>query len=301
MPNGTYGIKKPANIKNTDVDIFYHYRPTRDSDDSSFLNFKKLDSNLLTNVKAEDNDSASILSGMYNMRLPLDTFGKKGIYTLYIKPKELYGNIIDVSTLAAFPNIRGVVLDVSNIDTSDNSIFVNGNLVGYRIEYFNDDETKSDEYRIITSNNTCEPVAQNLNSSSTKGVKYRYVDSSSLIFCTLTPSTSLSFNTNEIPYMGKVGQKIALINTKFNPVMLEIEMVDNDIDTIYNLMAGDQIRDLNNGLITTFDDNGNIIHQASYGNIINSTENINHDFKIVNNDIISYEQEDDLKKIKQNI
>ena len=38
-------------------------------------------------------------------------------------------------------------------------------------------------------------------------------------------------------------------------------MVENDIDTVTNLLTGNQLRDLNSGLITTFDKNNNIIAQ----------------------------------------
>ena len=303
MPNGTYGIKKPAYIKSSDVDIFYHYRPSRDSNSTEFTSFKKLDSNLLSQTKADYSDTENyVLPGMYNMKLPLDKFSKVGIYTIYIKPKELQGMITDVSTLAAYPNIRGVVLDASNFGSTDATLFNNGGLIGYRIEYFDESGTnREDYYRIITSNNRCEPLAQNLSDTNAKGIRYRFNSSSPLIFCTVTPSSSVSFNNSDIPYIGKTGQKISLVNTKFNPIMLEVEMVDHDIDTVYNLMSNDQIRDLDNGLITTFDDNGNIIHQAMYGNITNSSEGINHDFKIINKDITSFDQESDLQKIKQNI
>ena len=41
-------------------------------------------------------------------------------------------------------------------------------------------------------------------------------------------------------------------------------MTDNDIDTLSNMIEGSQLRDLDNGLVTTFDDNGNIIHQSEH-------------------------------------
>jgi hypothetical protein len=176
-------------------------------------------------------------------------------------------------------------------------MFVNGGLTGYRVEYFDELGMRQDFYRIITSNNRCEPVAQNMNSATAKGIKYMYNDSSNLMFCTLSPSMSLSYNAASRPYIGVVGQKIAIVSTKFNPVMLEIEMVDHDIDSLYQLQTGTQIRDLDKGLITTFDENGNIVEQASYGNITNPAKNINHDFKIRNTETISFDQETALSNI----
>jgi hypothetical protein len=53
------------------------------------------------------------------------------------------------------------------------------------------------------------------------------------------------------------------VSTKFNPVMLEIEMVQHDIDSLYALQTNTQIRDLDKGVITTFDDDGNIIESMT--------------------------------------
>ena len=303
MASGVYGIKKAAYITSNDVDMYYYYRPTRSSESTDFQNFKKLDSSLLTNTKAPLNTTTDVvgtLPGMYDLRLPLNIFSKVGVYTIYIKPKEYIGKITDVSTLASYPNIRGIVLDSSDF-TGGSALFSNGNLEGYRVEYFDSSYNRSDYYRIITSNNKCEPVAQNLNDSMAKGIRYRYNDSSNLTFCTLTPSMAMSFKSSSTPYIGSTGDKIALVSTKFNPVMLEIEMVQHDIENIYALQANTQIRDLNKGLITTFDDNGKIIEQTMYGNIVNAAENINHDFKIKNTETISFGQETDLEKIKRNI
>jgi hypothetical protein len=302
MANGVYGTKKPALVTPSDVDIYYYYRPSRSSEATGFENFKKLDSNLLANTKAplSDDTDISVLPGMYDMRLPLNVFGKVGIYTIYIKPKEVYGKIIDVSTLAAYPNISGIVLDSTDFVGGDNSMFANGALQGYRVEFF-DKGNRIDKYRIITSNNKCEPVAQNMNDSTAKGIRYRFNDSSNLVFCTVTPSMALSFNSSSKPDIGKVNDKIALVSTKFNPVMLEIEMVQHDIDSLYALQTNTQIRDLDKGVITTFDDDGNIIEQALYGNITNPARGINHDFKIKNDDNISFDQETDLQNIIRNI
>ena len=140
MANNTYGTKKPALVTSSDVDIFYHYRPTRSSDSSEFGSFKKLDSSLLSSMNVENGGEQSVLPGMYDLKLPLGSFGSAGIYTIYIKPKEIITNIVDVSTLSAYPNIRGVVLSADSVSNVDESIFNDGELVGYRIEYFENGE-----------------------------------------------------------------------------------------------------------------------------------------------------------------
>lgn len=292
--NNVYGTKKPAIISASDVEIFYHYRPSRNSNDADFSNFKKIDSSLLTNTSLE---GGAILPGMYNLRLPLNIFNKKGIYTVYIKPKEILTTITDVSTLAAYPTIRGVVIDTNLINEGG---ITNNSLVGYRIEFFNEDDVRSDEFRIITSNNRCEPVSQNMNTSFQKGVRYRFNESSSLMFCTVTPSVGMSFKTTSLPNIGYTGQKIALINTKFNPIMLEVEMVEHDMETISYMLEGDQVRNLEKGTITTFNSEGGIYHQVITGTITDPDTGLAHDFRI-NSESINNEETKTLNNIKQNV
>ena len=255
--NNVYGTKRPANITSDDVDIFYSYRPSRAEDSAEYSTFKKLDSKLLMNTSGKtDSSNVEVLPGMFDLRLPLDIFGNVGIYTIYIKPKEIRTTILHISTLAAYPDVRGLVLDTNGMP--------NGSLVGYRIEYFNESGDREDDFRIITSNNRCEPVAQVFNDATQNGVRYRFNDAASLMFCTVTPSTSLSFNNNTLPNIGAVGQEIALINTKFNPLCIEVEMVENDAETIATMLNGDQIRDLEHATITTFNKNHEPFSQFSY-------------------------------------
>ena len=296
MTNGTYGIRKPAffgEVENN-VDIFYHYRPTRGSEDNDFPTWKKGDASWLTAVSDED---GSVLPGMYTLRLPLEKFNKKGIYAVYIKPKEIEAKIYDVSTLTGnYANIRGIVIDTSALPVS----FANGDLVGYRVEWLDaGGKSRQEKYRIITSNNRCEPVSQNVGGGTMlKSVRYRFNDSSTLMFCTVTPSSAMSFKSNAIPDIGTTNDRILLVNTKFNPVMMEIEMVEHDADTISTMLEGAQVRNLDNGIITTFDADGNIYHQAAYGNIINTDTGLHADFKIPYEDYIRAESDkfDEIKR-----
>lgn len=301
--NGTYGTRKPAYITSSDCDIYYYYRPNRSSQDNSFGGFKKLPSTLLANTSApkEEGDGSEqiILPGAYDLRLPLNYFGKVGIYTVYIKPKEIYGKITDVSTLTAFQNVNGII--INSDDFVDMPMYEANGLTGYRVEYFDNAGNRRDFYRFITSSNKCEPVAQNMTNSNQKGVTYRFNESSNLIFCTLTPSTGMSFKSNSTPYIGSVNERIALINTKFNPVMMEIEITEHDIETLATMLEGDQIRNLDAGLITTFNENGDIYHQAKYANIINTNEGIHHDVKINNTETIDFGEREKYNKIVNNV
>lgn len=306
--NGTYGTNKPAFITSGDVDIFYSYRPSRSTESTDFKYFKKLSSSLLATVSGETDSTtmASVITlpGMYDLRLPADKFGKVGIYTIYIKPKEIYTKIVDVSTLSSFPNIKGIILSKTDLQSVDETFdSANGSLVGYRVEYFNTEDTsdREDFYRIITSSNKCEPISQNLNDTTGSGIRYRFNDSSNLIFCTLSPSTAMSFKSSSAPYIGTTEQKIALINTKLNPIMLEVEMVEHDIETVSTMLEGKQIRNLDSGLITTFDDDGGIYYQATYGNITNSSTGLNHDFKFNNKNNVNTSEIDRLDEIEKNV
>lgn len=300
--NGTYGTKRPALINTSDVDIFYSYRPNRNTDDPNFSSFVKLNSDIISSVNASDGENdLGVLPGVYNLRLPLTEFGDPGIYTIYIRPKEIDVTILDVSYLAAYPDVRGIVLNISNIDAEDATIFNNGGLVGYRIEYIDNSGSRTGEYRLITSSNRCEPVAQNLNDSVQNSIRYRFNDSSNLLFCTVTPCTAMSFKSNSTPYIGENGQRIKLINTKFNPKMLEIELVEHDAETISTMLEGNQIRNLDAGLITTFNKDGEIYHQASYGHIVNKATGLNADYKINHTNDIYTTESDKMKEIEDNI
>ena len=290
--NGSYGTRKPAYIKTEDCEMFYCYRPTRSSDSPEFSTFKLLDNNNLS-ISRLSTDGAE-LPGMYDLRLPINQFGKVGFYTIYIKPKEYITTIVDVSTLAAYPNIRGIVLGKTGLPEGAED---NG-LTGYRVEYFKNGKRDYGTYRIITSSNACEPIAQNMSDSSQKGIRYRFNDSGDLYFCTVTPSTALSFKSSTQPDIGSVGQQIALISTAFNPVAIEIEMTKNDLEGIATMLEGSQIRNLDEGIITTFDDNGNIYNQSLYGNITNPSQGINHDVKIKNDEVIKFSEQDNFEKIK---
>ena len=267
--NGIYGTNVGAMVNSSDVEIFYSYSPTRNYDDVNNSNFKQMESTLLTN-SIIDNDDASlrydnIIEGLYNLKLPLEYFNQKGYYTVYIKPKEYKAVIQDVGVLSAYPDVKGIVIDIESSDSELRSILKENNaLVGYRIIYYNNDGTRENHYRIVTSNNKCEPVVQNLSDVNQKAVRYRYNDNSTLSFITVTPSVATTYKPNATPYIGSATQKIGIVNTKFEPVLIEIEMVDHDIDTVSTMLEGSQLRDLDNGLVTTFNSNNEIYMQHEH-------------------------------------
>ena len=135
--------------------------------------------------------------------------------------------------------------------------------MGFRIEYLNSDGTKIPNfYRIITSSFFCEPITQNLTNSAQKAIRYRYVNGgSNLLFCTLTPTSAPSNKPNALPYIGQPDQNVIISNTYFNPITLEIEMVDYDLESLGIALYGNQTKSLTDGIYTLYDENDNIYKQ----------------------------------------
>lgn len=274
---GMYGTIKPADIDiDNDVEIFYHYRPSLNSDDTNFANFQKLEPAKSVLIPCHVNDETNIvpISGLFNLKLPMDKFGKKGIYTIYIRPKEIKTTISDVGVLAAYQDVRGVVFKADTLPNFKTS----NSLVGYRIEY-TDNNQKTGDFKIITSNNLSEAISYKLNSTHDKGTKYRFTMGGNLIFCTVTPSLASTFKPNDAPSIGYSGQEVIIVNTKFNPVMLEIEMVEHDDETITYMLEGNQLIDKDRALVTTFNDRGEIYHQSEFGTYKDEYGNPLYEFK----------------------
>ena len=272
MANNTYGIVRAALIDPSDVEIFYCYRPTRNSEDESFKKWRKLDdvTSVFSNGELETSTEADIrLPGMYNLNLPVSIFGRKGFYTIYIKPKEFTCTIKDVGALESYPEIRGIVVDMNDV-SENRSLFTNDNLVGYRVEYYNfqgDGLMRQQYYRLVTSNNLCEPVSQNVITSNTSSNGYRFNAGGTLCFITLTPSTAPSFKPNATPYIGVPNQKIVFINTKFDPVALEVNIVENDMDTLSYGIYGETVRNLDNGRVSIYNPDDEIFKQFEFSTV----------------------------------
>ena len=289
--NGIYGTIKPAYITNidNDVEIFYSYRKNRGVNDAT-TNFLPGDTRWLVPATAKtQNGGTEVLPGVFTLQLPLETFGEVGIYSIYIKPKEIEAIIQDIGVLSAYPDVRGMVLQT--FTGNDSVLNVNGALTGYRVEYFGFNNTRSEDFTIITSSNKCSTIIQNIISTNQKAVRYRFDDTSNLIFCTVSPSTSPSFNANALPYIGRVNEKIRLVNTKFEPLLIEIEMVEHDEETISIMLEGNQIRNLDNGLITTYNFDNEIFRQHEYYTIKETTGRNLYDVKVDRKDNIDSSQD----------
>lgn len=270
MATGTYGIVRPADINPDDVEVFYHYTPSRDKMGNTSL--IKLNANDVLIRMDNPNKTQSnvggfeVFGGMYTLKLPVATFGAKGFYTIIIKPVEIRTKIVDVGVLSAFPDTSGILFDISSIPQNFVAKFENNGLVGYRIEYLNSNSSAADAkinnfFRVITSNNRAEPVNQNLTNSNQKAIRYRFNDNSTLTFCTVSPSSAANVKPNALPYIGQPNQQVILTNTFFNPIMIEVEMVQHDIETLAFALFGNQTKSLEDGIYTVYNFNNDIYKQ----------------------------------------
>tara|TARA_R110000803_G_scaffold22903_10_gene56579 strand:+ start:4021 stop:4860 length:840 start_codon:yes stop_codon:yes gene_type:complete len=242
-----------------------HYTPSRDVTEDFVL--KTLDAaSILTpyfNNNNTNGNNNEILGGLYSLRLPATEFNQLGIYTLFLRPAEIRTLITDCGILSAMPNVKGIVIDLNNVDAQYRNKFVSQGLVGFRVEYLNQDGSKIPNfYRIITSSFNCESVTTNLTNVSQKSIRYRYVDSGSdLLFCTLSPSSAPSNNPNATPFIGQPNQNIIITNTYFNPITLDIQMAEHDIDTLAIALYGNQTKSMEDGIYTLYDPANNIYKQ----------------------------------------
>ena len=268
MSTGVYGTVIPSRVTSNDVDIFYAYHETRGSDSVENAVYTKLPSSILSDAiyNGGTDSTDNVLEGLYNLKLPIQYFNRVGYYTVYIKPKEIPVVISDVSTLSQFPDVKGIVIDTNTVanEAFKSKLTSNNSAVGFRVIYIGDNGERQDYFRLVTSNNKCEPVIQTTSESSNKSYTYRYNDTSTLSFITLTPSSAPSFKSNAAPYIGKPTQRVLFVNTLFEPVMLDIEMTKHDLNTLSYMLEGSQLRDLDNGIVTTFDSNNQIYHQSEH-------------------------------------
>jgi hypothetical protein len=266
MAISAYGTIRPADVSPDDVEIILNFTPTRDETDNFVLT--RLDAASIlqpyfNNSETGGNPNIEILGGLYNLRLPAEQFNQLGIYTLMIRPAQIRTRILDCGVLSALPNVKGIIIDLNEVPSEYRNKFVNQGLVGFRIEYLNSDGTKVPNFfRLITSSFFCEPVVQNLTNTSQKAIRYRYTENNTnLIFCTVSPSSAPTNKPNATPYIGQPDQNIIITNTFFNPITMDIEIVEHDISTLAIALYGNQTKSMEDGIYTIYDTDNNIYKQ----------------------------------------
>jgi hypothetical protein len=263
MATGNYGTIRPADVSTQDIEIFYSFTPNRES--VTEVDLQPLDPAQVLVPAANPDNVNEIFGGLYTLKLPTSVFGTKGFYSIIIRPKQIRATIQDCSILIDNQDVKGIVFDINQIPLELQNRFENGNLVGYRIEYLKEQSgTGQDKiqnlFRIITSNNRALPITQNQGNSNASQA-YTFNDNSTSVFCTVTPASAPSFKPNATPFIGNPQQEVIITNTFFNPVMLEIEMVEYDEETLAYALFSNQTKSLEDGIYTIYNFGNEIYRQ----------------------------------------
>jgi hypothetical protein len=263
MATGNYGTIRPADVSVEDVEMWYSFTPSREL--ITTVELISLDPAEVLIPASDPNNSSEILGGLYTLKLPTSVFGTKGYYSIIIRPKQIRTTIQNCGVLIDNQDVKGLAFDINQIPTELQGIFENGNLVGYRIEYLKEETgTGQDKiqnlFRIITSNNRALPITQNQGNSSASQA-YTFNDNATSVFCTVTPASAPSIKPNAIPFIGNPQQNVIITNTFFNPVMLEIEMVEYDDETLAYALYSNQTKSLEDGIYTIYNFGNQIYKQ----------------------------------------
>jgi len=260
MAVGIYGSVRGADVSINDIEVFYTYSPDRETPATTTNRLNA--SEVLTEIKLpmdEQITGDNLLEGLYNLKMPASIFSELGFYTIYLRPKVTYVTIIDCSVLSALPTVKGILLDSNDLPPE---LSANNGLQGYKIEYLDSEGLKiRNTVRYVVTSNKSVPVSQNVGTTTQNSIRYRFDDSGSLLFLQVTPSSSSDVKPNAIPFIGEPGQTAMISNTFFSPLAIEVEMVENTIDSIMEVVAGEQIKDVTKGILTYYDNDRNILRQ----------------------------------------
>lgn len=254
MAVGLYGVNKLADVSIDDVDILYAYSASREEIGDIQLR------PLFNSITNSDFRKLIGADGMYKLRLPASVFNKLGYYSILIKPKTFQTTILDCSYV--------VTNDNNQLNISKKGIVIpslqfsrNNSLVGYQIEYFDSNDVKINNLtRIITSSDL---VSINVNNNTVNQGATTYVldPAGTILFLTVSPDQGSLISNNVRVDIGQKNQKILITNTYFDPFYVEVEMVDQTIKTLSYALYGNSTRDLQNGILTYFNDQNFIYRQ----------------------------------------
>lgn len=217
MSVGLYGNKRLASIDFNDVDILYAYSPSREElGDTQFTP-------LFGSVTEAEFRKLLGADGGYKMKLPANVFNKLGFYLILIKPKSFRTNIVDCSFVVT-NNDTEVQISKKGIVIPKLQFQGSGSLIGYQVEYFDDNGNKIKNFhRIITSSDAVS-VSTNNNNSNANSTSYVLNTNGSYLFLTLTPDEASLISNEQKADFGRAGKSILLSNTFFDPTMVAVEM-----------------------------------------------------------------------------
>jgi hypothetical protein len=287
MSVGIYGTKKLADVNSEDVDVLFAYSPSRE--ELGEVTFKPLynaisESDLLKMIGAD---------GMYKLRLPSNIFNNTGFYSILIKPKTFQVIIKDCSYVVT-EDETGVQLSKKGIVIPSAQFRKTNSLVGWSVEYFNSEGIKIRNLnKIITSSDLVSPSV-NTTTVNRGATTYNLDSTGSNLFITLSPDEGSIVSGGGSPSLGDAGQTILMSNTYFDPISIEVEMVEHDVQTLSYALYGNTTRDNENGILTYYDENNNVYRQYnlftqkkqfSQGSVdirqIRTNLNLNQDFESI--------------------
>jgi hypothetical protein len=273
MALGITGIIRPSTVDLEDVEVFYSFTPDRITSPTPF---NLLNTNNILQKRFVSDTSSQVLQGMYSLKLPSDIFNQVGYYTIMIRPKQITATILDCGVLSQLPDQKGIILNTNDGALVDLGEKLNpGGLSGFRVEYLNSDDGSiiSNLFTTVAYSNRCEAVSQPSNSSTQKSVVYRFNDTGSLLFLSVTPSTSPSIKPNAFPYIGVAGQQIILSNSYFDPQVIDIELTEYDLNKIALLINGERTLNIETGVENIYDKDKNIVEQSTLYDIKDEFQN----------------------------
>ena len=278
MSVGLYGTKRGADVEPRDMEVIVVYSANRNVGEAQTLTrFAGGDVvKPISNISAKGTVSTvEIMGGLYNLELPSTVFTKKGIYGVYIRPVQIRMKIDDCSSLSAYPDIAGLTFDKASAPSDFVDLFSNNGLDGYRIEYLQ--QTNSTKirnlFRIITSSFLAEPISESTSNSSQKTIRYKYNNAGTKLFVTVTPNVAPSYKPTAPPFIGYKGQSVIITNTHFNPLFMEVEMVDYDMETLNIALYGEQSKSIDDGIYTLYNFENEIFAQYDLYEIRDSVGN----------------------------
>jgi len=278
MSLGTFGSKRLANVNSNDVDILYTFSPSKEEVGNLVLK------PLYNSMSPADFQKMFGADGIYKLRLPASVFKELGFYTVLVVPKSFETQILDcsfvVSTIANQVEVsrRGIVIPNLRINGGNN-------LIGYQVEYFDSNGQKiRNFFKIITSSDLVSP-ATNTNNVNPGSRTYVLDPNGTSLFLTVTPDEDSSIGGNQAANIGNQGQTISISNTFFDPLIIEVEMTDQNFKTLSYGIFGESTRDLETGIYTIFDEDGKIYKQYNLGQKKKLTSNGIVDFRQIRDNI----------------
>lgn len=272
MALGVTGIVRPSTVDLNDIEVLYSFTPDRITPPTSFI---QLNTSSVLAKRFVSSVSSQVLQGMYSLTLPSSTFKDIGYYTIMIRPKQITATITDCGVLSQLPDQKGIILNSNDTNLADLGNKLNpGGLCGFRIEYIDaDGSIIPNLFSTVAYSNRCEAISQPSNSSTQKSVVYRFNDVGSLLFLSVTPSTSPSIKPNAFPYIGVGGQEIILSNSYFDPQVIEVELTEYDLKKIALLVNGERTLNVETGIENIYDKDKNIVAQSTLYDIKDEFQN----------------------------